>query len=259
MQNMGNLIFPVLGGAIAADKAKEYGNTINNNLDSRHRIHISFERLYDLQEIAFCHILSKMRESAGIKQSYVKTICRIDPDTNERHLQSFQMPSQVIHTQDKNGVKIFIEPDGENGYFIKASVAFWKNACEADDKYKASEHESAVEDFMDDILKALKAKTEDKKTTTVEKAEKVSFFSRWWRNCLKAFVLLILCALLIITVWAIITFLWPIIGVAFGVASTVAFVAPSLPAVGFAALGIAGAAGGLSLPLGTLITVCTDS
>ncbi len=256
---MGNIIFPMLGGTIVADKGKEYGNTISDNLDSRHRIHISYERLYDLQEIAFCQILSKMRENAGIKKTYVKTICRIDPDTNERHLQSFQMPSRVIHTQDKNGVKVFIEPDGENGYFIKASVAFWKNACDADDKYKASDSQKSVENFMDDILKALKAKTDDNKTPTIENAEKISFFSRWWRNCLKAFVLILLCAILIIAVWAFITFLWPVIAVAFGGAAAVAIIAPSLSTVGFAALGIVGGAAAASLPIGTVMTVCSDS
>ena len=258
---MGNeLIVPVICGAVITDKAESFRDTVISNTERRITIRISYDRISSIQEMAFCQILSKMAEKADIRQSYVKTIIINNTHDGTRDEQSFQMPMRAISTQDKNGYKIYIAPDGQDGYTIKASKAFWKDSALADMKFKESTSEEAIQNFMDDILAALKAKTKDGTTPSVENAEKISFWSRFWRTTLKVFAALIVIGLIVAAIWAFIVFAWPVIAAAFvttTAVTTTAIIAPTAATV-FNSIGMyAGCAALFSIPAGAVITTCT--
>ncbi len=257
---MGNeLIVPVICGAVIIDKAEALGDTVMSNLERRHVIRIAFSRLSDMQELGICQILSKMAASANIKETYAKSIAIKHPDgTIDQY--SFQMPLRQIATKDKHGDKLSITADGVNGYVVKASKAFWKKAALADMKFKESTEENAIRNFMDDILTVFNAKIPDGTVPTVENAEKISWWSRFWHTTLYVFAILIVMILICVAIWAFIVFCWPIIAAAFittVIVTTTAIVVPSAATI-LTSIGVMiGSSALISIPAGAIITTCT--
>ena len=256
---MGNAIYAAICGAIGTDKYKEFRPSIMSNFDRRYTINISYRNLHELQECIVCDLISRMAKQAKIRHTYSKSIVAPNPDTGKNEVLSFQMPSTALETQDINGIKIRIVPDGEDGYCIKASGPFWENARNADETFnrEQSHSDDAVNNFMDNILKSLKAKR-DKKTPTIENAQKISFWGRMWRNIKKAFCLIMIVAILLVVLWIAIHFLAPIIVPGFAVAF---FTQPLLAAAAIpgSVAAFTGLSALVSVPAGAIITTCSTA
>ena len=251
------LIVPAIGISIVSDKVSEVQEAVLLNSDKRQTIRIGWPRINGYQELALCQLLQKMSEQAEVNHTYVKTITVEDPETKEEEEWVFNLPRQSIQTQDKDGHKITIHPDNEDGYTIKATRKFWRDIAVADMRMQQTDSAEGVKDFMSELLKSLGAVAGG--NPTIEQSKKISWWGRFWKNTRMVFYAIMAFALICLAVWAFITFLWPIIlaGLGYTIVAGAGIVAPSASAI-FAAIGVTvGSAAAVSIPAGALITTCT--
>ena len=248
------LIVPAIGGSILIDKVGDVHEAHALNCDKRFTIKIHWSNLTEYQELALCQLLQKMSEDAKVNHTYAHTV-GITKGDNETEPWLFNLPRQCIQTQDKNGYKITIHPDKEDGFYIKARRAFWKDVAIADKKLKDSTSETNMKDFLDKILDSLGASATSKK---------ISWWGRLWKNSRRVFFGIVTFALIVVATWAFVTFGWPVILAGVGIhlittagITTMVWAAPSIGAIlaglGTAIAGISAA----SLAIGALVTSCT--
>ena len=255
------LIVPAIGISIVTDKVSDVQEATLLNCDRRQTIRIAWERLNGYQELALCQLIQKMSDQANINHTYVKTVNVENPDTKEIESWVFNLPRQSIQTKDKDGHKITIHPDNEDGYTIKATRKFWRDIAVADIRMRKTDSEEGVKDFMSELLNSLGATAD--KNPTIEQSQQISWWGRLWKNTKMVFYAIMALALIVLTVWAFITFLWPVVLAGMGYtivaapANGMAWAAPSAGAI-FAAVGVTiGSAAVVSIPAGALITTCT--
>lgn len=254
------LIVPAIGISIVSDKVSEVQEATLLNCDRRQTIRIAWSRLNGYQDLALCQLLQKMSEKADINHTYVRTVVAEDPETKDEENWVFNLPRQSIQTQDKDGHKITIHPDNEDGYTIKATRKFWRDIAVADIRMRQTDSEDGVKDFMSELLESLGAVADG--NPTIEQSKKISCWGRFWKNTRMVFYAIMAFALICLAAWAFITFAWPIIlaGMGYTLVTTAASLTWTLPSAGavLGAIGVtAGGAAIISLPVGALITTCT--